>query len=86
MIRSTHSANRWGNNHEKLGGSAFTCVSHGIDSELTEIRAQSPQYSRKIGRVDSRKAGAARRAVAIPALIAYLVSLSWIRLPMVQMV
>lgn len=38
---------------------------------LTDIKAQSPQYSIKSGRVASKNAGEASRAVANPALIAY---------------
>ena len=41
---------------------------------LTEINAHSPRYSINVGRVASKNAGAARTAVAIPVLTAYLTS------------
>ena len=47
----------------------------------TEIKAHSPLYSTKIGRVLSKNAGDASMAVAIPALIAYFMSCCFMRAP-----
>jgi hypothetical protein len=51
---------------------------------FTDINAQSPQYSMKSGRVASKNAGEASRAVANPALMAYFDLRSTSTLPIVQ--
>jgi hypothetical protein len=53
---------------------------------ITEIKAHSPLYSVKIGRVVLMNAGAANTAVAIPTFTAYLISGSFNRPPITQSV
>lgn len=81
MKTSTHSPDCRRNHDKKLDHKVSINLNDSAENKLTEIKAQSPQYSTNVGRVDSKKAGKARSEVAIPALIANLLSLSFNLLP-----
>lgn len=81
-FKKTYSTNCWWKNNEALKGNM---KSRQLTLKIfTDINAQSPQYSMKSGRVASKNAGEASKAVANPALMAYFDLRSTSTLPIVQ--